>query len=105
MILPSWSFKPPINSLSTLKSNFKVDPVDFDKSVLMSLSSVWDNSFEEINDALISPLFCEQSLKKLSIILFTKKILLFSINNNKNFWTFFEKFCYRLLNLLTCFAQ
>ena len=27
----------------------------------------------------------EQSLKKLSIILFTKKILLFSINNNRNF--------------------
>ena len=50
----------------------------------MPLSSVWDNSFDEINDALISPLFCEQSLKKLSIILFTKKILLFSIKSKKD---------------------
>ena len=50
-----------------------VDPIDFDKSLLISSSSVVDNSFDEMSEALISPLFLEHNFKKLSEIFFTKK--------------------------------
>ena len=65
---------------------------DFDdKSLLIFANSSVDSSFDEIIEALISPLFFEHNLKKLSVIFLTKKNLLFLINSKKKFFKFFVK--------------
>ena len=73
-----------------------------DNSLLIFSNSNDDNSFDEIKEALISPLFFEHNLKKLSTIFLTKNILLFLINNKKKFFKFFEKlnFSDNKLNIL-----
>ena len=69
-----------------------MEPVEEDRSLLIFSNSESDNSFEEIKEALISPLFLRHNFKKLSIIFEIKKILLFSINNKKKFFKLLEKF-------------
>ena len=51
--------------------------IDFESSELIFLSSSEDNFLEEIKEALSSPLFFPDSFRKLKIIFFRKKILLF----------------------------
>ena len=77
-----------------------MEPVEVDKSLLIFTNSDSDSSFEEIKEALISPLFLRQSFKKLSIILEIKNILLFSINNKKKFVKFLEKQTVEMTGLL-----
>ena len=55
------------------------------------LDAASNNSVDEIKEALISPLFFEHNFKKLSKIFLTKNNLLFSANNKKKFFKFFEK--------------
>ena len=64
-----------------------------------------DNSFDEIKEAFISPLFFEHSFKKLSTIFLTKNILLFLINNKKKFFKFFEKLSFSDNNLIFYFVS
>ena len=75
-----------------------------DNSLLIFSRSNEERSLDEINDALISPLLIEQNLKKLSKIFSTKKILLFSIINKKNFFKLFENSNFLLNKPITSFC-
>ena len=62
-----------------------------DNSFCILLCSSDDNSFDEINFALSSPLFVETKLRKLSIIFSKKNNLFFSDTKPKNLISVSEK--------------
>ena len=49
--------------------------MDDDNSLLISSNSFDDSSLDEINEALISPLFFEHNFKKASVIFLIKNII------------------------------
>ena len=69
-----------------------VDPIDCERSLLITSSSSFDSSFDDIKEAFSSPFFFMHNFEKLSKIFDIKNILLVFIKRRKKFFRFFENF-------------